>query len=545
MWRKAQSRRGVLVFAPQRFKLARFAAPARTATCRPCPLCCIHRCPHCRRAAGAGAACTAARARWRWPRRSAPTPGPGYSSPPTRASSSGWPGSCDFFGGGGLEILTLPDWEVLPYDVFSPHPDIVSERLRTLARLPELRRGILLLSADSLLTRLPPVGYVQARSFELQRGAPLAIEPLRLQLAQSGYASVSQVDQPRANSRCAARCSTCFRWAASMPVRVDLLDDRIDSIRRFDPEYAALARERRAAATAAGARAAARCRGGPRIPSPLSRALRGRRHAHADLSRRQRRHRAARHRVLPAAVLRQPRRRSPTTCRRGWWSPAMPTSMQRSQRAWEGIGARYEDRRHDIERPLLPPARRRSSSRPRLAARSRRIPASRIERFAGSADAPRDGDCARLSQHRAAGVPARCARRAAARAADQLSRQLCRPGADRRRLAGAARSHRRDARRPTAAGRARCSPGSSSPPAMRGSASASPRTSSGWRWPHPPLLLLGGIAAVRHARAPGAAATAQRAVRSGRDPARSAEPGARRAGGARDLRRRPLRRPAG
>src|SRR5580658_5802674 len=92
-------------------------------------------------------------------------------------------GELRFFGGPALEILTLPDWEVLPYDVFSPHPDIVSERLRTLSRLPELRRGILLLAADSLLTRLPPVSYVQARSFELKTGAALAIEPLRLQLA--------------------------------------------------------------------------------------------------------------------------------------------------------------------------------------------------------------------------------------------------------------------------------------------------------------------------------------------------------------------------
>ncbi len=102
----------------------------------------------------------------------------------------------EFFSGGALEVLTLPDWEVLPYDIFSPHPDIVSERLRTLARLPELRRGILLLAAESLLTRLPPVAYVQARSFELKRGEPLALEPLRLRLAQSGYASVGQVRSP-------------------------------------------------------------------------------------------------------------------------------------------------------------------------------------------------------------------------------------------------------------------------------------------------------------------------------------------------------------
>jgi len=69
-----------------------------------------------------------------------------------------------FFGGPQLEILTLPDWEILPYDPFSPHADIVSERLATLARLPHLRRGIVLLTADSLLARLPPVDYVGARA---------------------------------------------------------------------------------------------------------------------------------------------------------------------------------------------------------------------------------------------------------------------------------------------------------------------------------------------------------------------------------------------
>src|SRR5579863_3180144 len=140
-----------------------------------------------------------------------------------------------FFAGAALEILTLPDWEVLPYDIFSPHPDIVSERLRTLARLPGLRRGILLLTVDSVLTRLPPVPYVQARSFELQRGEPLAIEPLRLRLAQSGYASVSQVSTP---GEFALRGSLfdVFPMGSAAPVRVDLLDERIDTIRRFDPE---------------------------------------------------------------------------------------------------------------------------------------------------------------------------------------------------------------------------------------------------------------------------------------------------------------------
>ena len=92
-----------------------------------------------------------------------------------------------------LELLTLPDWEVLPYDQFSPHPDIVSERLRTLARLPQLKHGLLLLTAESLLTRLPPPSYVASRSFDLQRGTTLEVEPLRLRLTEAGYLSVSQV----------------------------------------------------------------------------------------------------------------------------------------------------------------------------------------------------------------------------------------------------------------------------------------------------------------------------------------------------------------
>src|SRR5580700_12233850 len=144
-------------------------------------------------------------------------------------------GELRFFGGAALEILTLPDWEVLPYDVFSPHPDIVSERLRTLSRLPQLARGILLLSADSLLARLPPVSYVQARSFELATGAALSIEPLRARLIESGYASVSQVTSP---GEFALRGSLfdVFPMGSEAPVRVDLLDDRIDSIRRFDPD---------------------------------------------------------------------------------------------------------------------------------------------------------------------------------------------------------------------------------------------------------------------------------------------------------------------
>ena len=101
-----------------------------------------------------------------------------------------------FFAPAGLRLLSLPDWEVLPYDQFSPHADIVSERLLTLAELPTWRRGILLVTADTLLQRLPPRAYVAGRSFTLAVGDTLALDAFRARLVEAGYASVSQVGGP-------------------------------------------------------------------------------------------------------------------------------------------------------------------------------------------------------------------------------------------------------------------------------------------------------------------------------------------------------------
>src|SRR5947207_260956 len=80
-----------------------------------------------------------------------------------------------FFVGEPLPLLTLPDWEVLPYDLFSPHPDITSQRLRTLFELPRLQAGCLIVAADVLMQRLPPRNYVQGRAFELEGGEALQL----------------------------------------------------------------------------------------------------------------------------------------------------------------------------------------------------------------------------------------------------------------------------------------------------------------------------------------------------------------------------------
>jgi transcription-repair coupling factor (superfamily II helicase) len=140
-----------------------------------------------------------------------------------------------FFGSSEITLLELPDWEVLPYDVFSPHPDITSQRLRALFDLPRARRGCLIVAADTLLQRLPPVAYVQGRAFELTVGETLGLEAFRGRLIEAGYASVSQVAGP---GKFAMRGSLLdvFPMGAENPLRIDLFGDEIEAIRRFDPQ---------------------------------------------------------------------------------------------------------------------------------------------------------------------------------------------------------------------------------------------------------------------------------------------------------------------
>jgi transcription-repair coupling factor (superfamily II helicase) len=142
-----------------------------------------------------------------------------------------------FFQGGkrAQALLPLPDWEILPYDLFSPHPDITSRRLQTLFELPDARGGCLILAADTLLQRLPPVAYVRGRAFDLKVGQALSVEPFRQRLADAGYASVGQVTAP---GEFAVRGSLLdvFPMGAEAPLRIDLFGTDIEAIRRFDPE---------------------------------------------------------------------------------------------------------------------------------------------------------------------------------------------------------------------------------------------------------------------------------------------------------------------
>ena len=140
-----------------------------------------------------------------------------------------------FFAGDHLPVLAFPDYETLPYDQFSPHADIISQRLRTLSRLPSLRSGIVVTDLTTSLQRLPPRSFVDGHALTLAVGAELDLEAFRSRLTAAGYASVPQVAAP---GEFAIRGSLfdVFPMGAEAPIRIDLFDRQVDSIRSFDAD---------------------------------------------------------------------------------------------------------------------------------------------------------------------------------------------------------------------------------------------------------------------------------------------------------------------
>jgi transcription-repair coupling factor (superfamily II helicase) len=134
-----------------------------------------------------------------------------------------------------IPLLSYPDWECLVYDRFSPHQDIISQRLRTLSRLPALDRGIILLSISNLLQKTPPQAYIAAHSFSISPGDKLDSEKFKLQLETAAYRHVSQVFE---HGEYAVRGGIIdlFPMGSSHPYRIDLFGDEVDTIRRFDTE---------------------------------------------------------------------------------------------------------------------------------------------------------------------------------------------------------------------------------------------------------------------------------------------------------------------
>ncbi len=134
-----------------------------------------------------------------------------------------------------IPIFSFPDWETLPYDVFSPHQDIISDRLTTLCRLPDLNRGILIVPVLTILHRLCPKAYLQQHMLWLKKGQIFGLEVMRGRLIEAGYRLVPQVVE---HGDFAVRGSIVdlFPMGSEVPFRLDLMGNEIDTIRTFDVE---------------------------------------------------------------------------------------------------------------------------------------------------------------------------------------------------------------------------------------------------------------------------------------------------------------------
>ncbi|AHY59756.1 transcription-repair coupling factor [Stenotrophomonas rhizophila] len=134
-----------------------------------------------------------------------------------------------------LPVVAFPDWETLPYDAFSPHPDIISQRLAALHQLPTLTRGIVVVPVQTLLQRLAPRKYIIGGSFDLKVGQRLDLDAEKRRLEAAAYRNVPQVMDP-GDFAVRGGLLDVFPMGAQTPLRIELLDEDIDSIRAFDPE---------------------------------------------------------------------------------------------------------------------------------------------------------------------------------------------------------------------------------------------------------------------------------------------------------------------
>lgn len=132
-------------------------------------------------------------------------------------------------------VLTLPDWETLPYDVFSPHQDIISQRLKTLYQLPRLIHGLVIVPVSTLLLKISQRNYLEQASFLIKQGQQVDLTALKLQLTAVGYRAVDQVME---HGEFSARGSLLdlYPMGCSLPFRIDFFDNEVDGIRTFDPD---------------------------------------------------------------------------------------------------------------------------------------------------------------------------------------------------------------------------------------------------------------------------------------------------------------------
>ena len=253
-----------------------------------------------------------------------------------------------------LPILNFPDWETLPYDRFSPHPDIVSQRLATLARLPELKRGIVVVPVATLMQRVAPRGHVIGNRFDFRLGQRLDLDHEKRRLEAAGYRHAPQVFDP-GDFAVRGGLLDVYPMGADTPFRIELLDDEIESIRIFDPESQRSLEKIERIELLPG-------REVPVDDAPVKRALDALRERFDIDTRRSALVQDLKAGLAPAGIeYYLPLFHADTATLFDYLSKdALPVlcdgAFDAAEHAWTQIGQRYEQLRHDIERPLLAPA---------------------------------------------------------------------------------------------------------------------------------------------------------------------------------------------
>ena len=131
-----------------------------------------------------------------------------------------------------MPINLFPGWECLPYDAFSPHPDIVSERIRILCQLPSMGQGILIASVENVMQKLPPVKYMTSNTLALDIGQIIEPEGFRQHLIENSYQLVDQVHSP-GEYVYRGGIIDIFPMGSDEPIRIELFDNEIETLRYF------------------------------------------------------------------------------------------------------------------------------------------------------------------------------------------------------------------------------------------------------------------------------------------------------------------------
>ncbi len=252
-----------------------------------------------------------------------------------------------------LPIVQFPDWETLPYDQFSPHPDIVSQRLAALHRLPALKRGIVVVPVPTLLQRLPPLRYVVGNTFDVRVGQTLDLDAEKRRLQSAGYRHVPQVLDP-GDFAVRGALLDVYPMGADTPYRVELFDEAIDTIRAFDPETQRSLDKIDAVQLLPG-------REVPLDEDALKRAMTTLRDRFDIDTRRSALFQDLKTGLAPAGIeYYLPLFFDSTATLLDYLgNDALPVmgegALEAADHFWAQTAERYEQRRHDIERPLLPP----------------------------------------------------------------------------------------------------------------------------------------------------------------------------------------------